>query len=239
MTLSIILIRPQMGENIGAAARVMANFGLRDLRVVAPRDGWPSEAAEAMAAGSPVLEQARVYETTEAALADLHTVYATAAFSRAPARPITTPRPAVAELVAQAEAGQGVGVIFGPERAGLANADMDLCAKVISIPVDPEFNSLNLAQAVAVMGYEWQMHQSQAPVDMRQMPEPAALSDLHGLFGHLEGELDAARFFFPPEKREGMVRNLRAMLARAQLSAQEVRTLRGMIRALVDGPRTG
>ncbi len=238
-SLSIILVRPQMGENIGAVARAMANFGLQDLRLVTPRDGWPNPLAYPLAAGADaLLDNALIYPDVAAAVADLHHVYATASFTRDLPRPVTTPRPAIADLYTAAQAGQGVGILFGPERAGLSNVDMDPCAKLISIPVNPDFNSLNLAQSVAVLAYEWRMAVNDQVVGAHAMAEPATQMELQGLFDHLEGALDQVNFFFPTHKRTGMVRKLRALLTRATPSEAEVRTLRGAIRALVQGPRS-
>ena len=234
LPLSIILVRPQMGENIGATARVMANFGLKDLRIVAPRDGWPNPIAYRVSAGADaVLDRARICTDIASAVADLHTVYATASFTRDMPRAVITPRPAISELMAAAQAGQGVGIMFGCERAGLSNEDMDCCAKLISIPVEPTFNSLNLAQAVAVVAYEWRMAVDDRVLTAHGVADAAPLSDLYGLFDHFEGALDRVGFFFPADKRPSMVRRLRALLTRAQMSEAEVRTLRGAVRALI------
>jgi len=233
---AIILVGPQMGENIGAVARAMANFGLDDLRLVAPRDGWPNPAALAMAAGADaVLEAARVYRATDDAIGDLHHIYATTARGRDMLKPVVPPAQAAGDMRAAAAAGRQVGVLFGPERSGLNNDDVCLAGTVISIPVNPAFASLNLAQAVLLVAYEWFTGQARAaPPDFGP---PASAGELVGLFEHLEGALAAAGFFYPPEKRPAMVRNLRNMWQRAGLLEQDVRTLRGVIRALAGQKR--
>jgi tRNA/rRNA methyltransferase len=233
---AIILVGPQMGENIGAVARAMANFGLDDLRLVAPRDGWPNPAAVAMASGADaVLEAARVYRATDDAIGDLHHVYATTARGRDMLKPVQTPAQAAGEMRAAVAAGRQVGVLFGPERSGLNNDDVCLAGTVISIPVNPAFASLNLAQAVLLVAYEWFAGQARAALP--DFGPPASAGELVGLFEHLEGALEDAGFFYPPEKRPAMVRNLRNMWQRAGLLEQDVRTLRGVIRALAGQKR--
>jgi tRNA/rRNA methyltransferase len=233
----VILNEPQLAENIGACARVMANFGLADLRLVRPRDGWPQDRAWASASGADwPLDDARVFDRLEDAIADLQLVFATTARPREINLPIHTPREAAAQLRAESAAGLATGLLFGGERAGLGSDDVALCQAVITVPIDPRFRSLNLAQAVALNAYEWRMTIADGPpeafADDRMPADQAALD---GLYGQLEGELDAAGFFHPPEKTPSMVRNLRAIFARARLSDQEVRTLRGVITALSRG----
>ncbi len=234
---AIILHAPQLAENIGAVARAMANFGLADLRLVRPRDGWPQERAFVAASGAAwPLDNARVFETLAEAIADLHIVLATTARPREAPTPVLTPRQGAALLAESAAQGLAGGLLFGGERAGLESADIALCRAIVTAPVDPAFRSLNLAQAVVINAYEWALTQSQGP------PAPfgpgAAVANgaaLLGLYEHLEGELEAAGFFHPPEKRPSMVRNLRALFARAGPSDQEVRTLRGVVTALSHG----
>lgn len=234
---AIILDRPQLAQNIGAVARAMANFGLSDLRLVAPRDGWPQERAWASASGAEwPLNAARVYDTVADAIADLALVQATTARPRELQLPVLTAREAVER--AHGEAGQGLrtGLLFGAERAGLETADIALCQTVVTLPVDPRFRSLNLAQAVIILAYEWRMGlDARAPAAFRPGPEPAEAASLIGLYGHLEAELENAGFFHPPEKKPSMVQNLRAALGRARFSEQEVRTFRGVITALSRG----
>jgi tRNA/rRNA methyltransferase len=232
----VILSAPQLAENIGAVARAMANFGLGDLRLVRPRDGWPQARAWPSAAGAEdVLDGARVFETLEGALADLSYVLAATARPRETVLPVFTPRDGAAELAARCAAGP-CGLLFGAERAGLETGEVALCQGIVTIPVDPGHRSLNLAQAVVINAYEWRLAIDDRPPANFAGLEPAATGeDLLGLHEHLERELDAGGFFHPPEKRESMVRNLRAALGRAGFTAQEVRTLRGVITALARG----
>lgn len=233
----IILDKPQMAANIGAVARAMANFGLADLRLVNPRDGWPQERAWATASGAEwPLNAARVYDSVEAAIADLHLVYATTARPRELQLPVLTPRVAMSEMLAEAGQGRRVGLLFGGERAGLETADIALCQAVVTLPIDPRFRSLNLAQAVIILAYEWRMTQETgAPAIFRDAPPPAEASAMLGLYEHFERELETAGFFHPPEKKPSMVQNLRAALGRARMSDQEVRTFRGVVTALSRG----
>lgn len=231
----VVLNEPQLAENIGAVARVMANFGLSDLRLVRPRDGWPQERAWASASGAEwPLNDARVFSRIEDAVADLHLLYATTARPRETQLPILSPREAAAALIAASDL--PAGLLFGGERAGLETADIALCQAIVTIPIDPRFRSLNLAQAVAINAYEWWTATGAgAPPAFREGAPPADQATLIGLYGHLEDELEAAGFFHPPAKKPSMVRNLRVMLARSSLSDQEVRTLRGVVTALSKG----
>jgi tRNA/rRNA methyltransferase len=234
---SVILDRPQLAENIGAVARVMANFGLADLRLVAPRDGWPQERAWASASGADwPLDNARVFATIAEATADLQRVYATTARPREARLPVITPREAAAELHGAAAGGLATGLLFGAERAGLETVDIAFCQAIVTIPIDPRFRSLNLAQAVAINGYEWRATlDAGAPPAFTDTAEPADQAEVAGFYTHLETELEAAGFFFPPEKTPSMVRNLRSIFSRARLSTQEARTLRGVVTALTKG----
>lgn len=248
---AVILVAPQLGENVGAAARAMANFGLSDLRIVNPRDGWPNEAAAANAAtGVHVIEQARLYASTAEAVADLNYVCATTARRRDMIKPVLAPRSAASEMSGRIAAGQGCGILFGHEKSGLSNDDIALADAIVTAPVDPAYASLNLAQAVLLFGYEWIMQREDhslgraTPVDGPaveglQMPDtrPADRGELVAFFEHLESELDACGFLWPPEKRPAMVRNLRNMFNRMGASEQEVRTLRGIVASLVRGRR--
>ena len=233
----IILNEPQLAENIGATARVMANFGLSDLRLVRPRDGWPQDRAWAMASGADwPLNDAKVFERLEDAVADLRLLYAATARPRETQLPVLTPREAAGELHAASVQGWGVGLLFGGERAGLETADIALSQGIVTIPIDPRFRSLNLAQAVAINAYEWRLTVADAaPPAFREGPAPADQAMMLGVYEHIEGELDAAGFFHPPAKRPSMVRNLRVMLSRARFSEQEARTFRGVITALSKG----
>jgi tRNA/rRNA methyltransferase len=233
---AIILVRPQLSENIGTTARAMLNCGLTGLRLVAPRDGWLSDKAIAAASGAEALLQAaQVYASTEAAILDLERVYATTGRNRFMVKPVMTPRQAAATLRAEITAGLASGVLFGPERTGLENDDVALADTVITVPLNPDYCSLNLAQSVLLIGYEWfQAGTPAAPAAMTKGAlAPASKSELLGFFRHLESELDACGFFRVAEKRPGMVRNLRNLFERADLTPQEVRTLHGVVHELV------
>ena len=237
---SIILSEPQLGENIGACARAMANFGLGDLRIVKPRDGWPNPKAGAMAAQAlPLIEAARVYSTVEAALTGLRLVFAATARDRSMAKPVLTPAEAAVRLRQAAANGIASAVLFGNERAGLTNDEVALADCVITIPTAPDFSSLNLGQSVLLIGYEWFKSADPSPGERINHggAQPAPREELIRLFRHLEEELEKGGFLFPPGNRPGMVRNLRNILHRAQLTDQEVRTLRGVIVALTRGKR--
>ena len=232
---SVILVRPQLGQNVGMAARAMANFGLRDLRIVAPREGWPNEWAIKAASGADwVLEEARLFETVADAAADIHFLVAATARIREMLKPVVTPEAAASEMRAKTVQGLRCGIMFGPERSGLENDDVTLAQASLRIPVDPRFTSINLAQAVLLIGYEWFKAADATPPGILDPGHtwPANNAELVGLFEHLERELDAAGFLFPPEKRPAMVRNLRNIFMRAGLMEQEVRALRGVVTSL-------
>ncbi len=232
----IILVEPQLGENIGMAARAMLNCGLTELRLVSPRDGWPSEDAAAASAGADkVIDEARVFDTTADAVADLQLVFAATARARDMTNRILGPGQAAAEIHAFMDKDGKAGVLFGREAKGLRNDDVVLADAIIMIPVNPAFGSLNLAQAVFAVGHEWLKAGAEPPPGKLAMPKdtrPADKADLLGLFEHLEDELDKSGFFHVAEKRVVMARNLRNMLQRAGLTEQEVRTLRGVITSL-------
>ena len=235
---AFVLVRPQMGENIGAAARAMWNFGLRGMRLVAPRDGWPNPAAVAMASGAGgLLDEARLFETTAEAVADCGTIYATTARPREMTKRVLTPEAAMAEARQVMAGGGRVAVLFGPERAGLANDDVVLAEAIVSVPVNPAFGSLNLAQCVLLTAYEWRRTGTEGGTVPAEMPERAASGDVGRLLDHLTGELDAAGFFFPEHKRAAMLANLHNLFRRAPLTDQDVRTLWGVVRALAGGPK--
>jgi tRNA/rRNA methyltransferase len=234
----VILNEPQLAENIGAVARVMANFGLSDLRLVRPRDGWPQERAWASASGANwPLDGAKVFERLEDAIADLRLLYATTARPRETRLPVLTPREAAAELNKAVSGGVPTGLLFGGERAGLETLDIALCHAIVTIPIDPKFRSLNLAQAVAINAYEWRMtvlDRPSAAFAHNEAP-PADQAMMTGLYEHLETELEISGFFHPPEKKPAMIRNLRVALGRARFTDQEARTFRGVITALSKG----
>ncbi|KQT53252.1 RNA methyltransferase [Aureimonas sp. Leaf454] len=231
---AIILCEPQLGENIGMVARAMANFGLSDLRLVNPRDGWPSDRARAAASRADhVIDAARLYGTTAEAVADLTYVLATTARPRDSLKPVRGPEEAGAELRARLTAGQGAGILFGRERFGLNNDEIGLADEIVTFPVNPAFASLNIAQAVLLMSYEW-MKSGGTGGPRFSAPEvaPADKEDLQHFLDHLEGMLDAAGYFHPPEKRPAMSQKVRTILTKTALSEGEVRTLRGMLRHL-------
>ncbi|MCQ0989709.1 RNA methyltransferase [Jiella sp. LLJ827] len=232
---AIILVEPQLGENIGMVARAMANFGLADLRLVNPRDGWPSEKARAAASRADhVIDAVRLFDTVEEAISELQFVYATTARPRDSFKPVRGPETAAAELRRRAAEGQGTGILFGRERWGLNNHEVGLADEIVTFPVDPNFASLNIAQAVLLMSYAWQAagkNGDLAPRFSATEPPPASKEDLFRLFQHLESSLDRAGYFFPEAKREVLTQNLRTMLTKANFSEPEVRTLRGVIKA--------
>lgn len=235
---AIILVQPQLGENIGAAARAMLNFQLSDLRLVSPRDGWPNEKARSSSSGADVvIDSATVSTTTLDAIADLNVVYAMTARPRDLRKDVLTPSAAAAEIRSSMDEGQRCGVLFGPERAGLDNDDLSLARSVITIPANPAFSSLNLAQSVLLFSYVYFATADQTlPVQHNDgATGPATAADLNGLFAHLEDELTKSGFLYPPEKAPTMVRNIRALLQRARLTEQEVRTLRGVVASLTRG----
>ncbi len=235
----VVLVHAQLGENIGMAARAMLNFALTELRLVKPRDGWPSESALKASSGADlVIEGARVFETVEEAIADLHYVVAATARERDQLKTVMTGDRAAREIRAQAAMGRKTGILFGAERSGLSNDHIALADAILMAPVNPTFASLNLSQAVLLAGYEWFKAADDRP-ETRQGDgsyidaTKASKDSLQGLFEHMEAELDAAGFFRPPEKRPSMVRNLRDMWNRADLMEQDVKTMRGVIKALV------
>ncbi len=230
-----ILVRPQMGENIGAAARAMLNFGLERMRIVDPRDGWPNPKAVAMASGAGrVLDQAGVFGNVADAMADCDFVFATTARGRELTKPVYTPEAAMDHARALTAAGKKVGVLFGPERAGLENEDVVLANAIVTVPVNPDFASLNLGQCVLLMGYEWrrQTELSEPVVQEMARTEFASALEVEKLGDHFEERLEAAGFFFPEPKVPGMKASLRNMWSRLGLTRAEVQTFHGMLRQI-------
>ncbi|TXL69652.1 RNA methyltransferase [Vineibacter terrae] len=238
---AVVLVRPQLGENIGMAARAMLNCGLGELRLVAPRDGWPNPAAQRASSGADsVLESARVFESVADAVGDMTRVIATTARARELTQRVVNPRRAAEELRQWIAAGERGAVLFGPERTGLQNDDLVHADTVLSIPLNPHFSSLNMAQAVLLVAYEWS--QAGAVPDetlVTNTARPATKAELTNLFLHLERELDESGFLRVPEKRPDMVRNIRAMLQRARPTEQEVNTFHGIIAYLATKRRRG
>lgn len=227
-----VLVRPQMAENIGAAARGMLNFGLTRMRLVAPRDGWPNPKAVAMASGAGrLLDDAGLFATVAEAVADCHVVYATTARPRDLTKTVLTPEEAMAEARGHAAAGRRVGVLFGPERAGLENEDLIHATTIVTVPVNPAFPSLNLAQCALLTAYEWRRHGDHpspaAGLDLAERHEVERLAD------HWEERLHAAGFFFPETKAAGMKSNLRNLWSRMPLTRADVQTLHGALRQIV------
>jgi tRNA/rRNA methyltransferase len=252
-TPTLILVRPQLADNIGMVARAMANFGLEHLRLAAPRDGWPNEKARGAAAGANyIVDAARTFGDLEAALGDLQWVCATTARQRDLVKPIMTPVDAIAEMRGRIAAGQSCGIVFGPERNGLETEEVAYADAVVMVPVNPNFASLNLAQAALLMGYEWMKASERgtlgrvtdyerelAPGLRTRGSPPASKQELFGFFEHIERELDGLGFFSTPEKRPSMVHNMRTMFTRMGATQQEIRTLRGIVKALVGRRRPG
>jgi tRNA/rRNA methyltransferase len=237
-TPSVILSQPQLGENIGAAARAMKNFGLSDLRLVEPRDGWPNPRADAMAAGAvDIVQSARLFATLKEALSDLNLVYATTARERGITKEVLTPEEAARRLRRASARGEKAGILFGNERAGLDNDEISLADAVITIPT-AEFSSLNLGQAVLLTGYEWFRQADTTPparIEHGPLHRKPTREEMFQLFDHVERELTASGFLYPPDKQPPMIRAIRATIHRARLTYQEVQTLRGMIVALTRG----
>jgi tRNA/rRNA methyltransferase len=234
----IVLVRPQLGENIGKAARAMLNFGLVEMRLVAPRDGWPNPSAGPAASGADiVLEQAAVFDSAADAVADCAHVYATTVRKRGVTKPVVTPEAAARAI--HAEEGRSA-ILFGPERSGLETDDVALARTILTVPINPEFGSLNLAQAVILVAYEWSKHvpdggagsvalESPPSVDL---DPPAPQDELEGMIGQLDAMLEDSGYFFPPNRVPATRRTLRTLLTKPGWTSQELRTLRGVLSAL-------
>ena len=226
----IVLVRPQLGENIGKAARAMLNFGLTEMRLVAPRDGWPNPSAGPAASGADiVLEQARVFDTTAEALADCAHVYATTVRKRGMMKPVQTPEQAAADIVKQE--GRSA-IMFGREAAGLESSDVSLARTIVTAPINPQFGSLNLAQAVILVAYELSKHADLAMPTEEEVLPPAPQEELDGLVGHFESLLEPRGYFFPEGRERATRQNLRSLLTRPAWNHFEVRTLRGILSTL-------
>jgi tRNA/rRNA methyltransferase len=226
----IVLVRPQLGENIGKAARAMLNFGLTELRLVAPRDGWPNPSAGPAASGADeVLARAQVYDSTAEAVADCAHVYATTVRKRGVTKPVLTPEAAAREIAGQ----QGrQAILFGAERSGLETDDVALARTIVTVPINPEFSSLNLAQAVILVAYEWSKHRQLAQPTLEEQLPPAPQEQLEGLIAHLEALLEPKDYFRPPARAEATRRTLSGVLTKPGWNHLEVRTLRGVLSAL-------
>jgi len=228
-----ILVRPQMGENIGAAARAMWNFGLDRMRIVGPRDGWPNPKAVAMASGAGrLLDDAWITATTAEAVADLNWVAATTARPRELETPVLSPDQAVREALARLSGGEKVGFLFGPERSGLENDDIARANAIVSVPVNPEFASLNLAQCVLLMAYEWRLASAAPPAPPAPKSRAATQAEIERFHGELLRRLEQRGFFWPEHKRASMQANLRNLISRLPLSDADLRMLYGVLRSL-------
>ncbi len=237
---AIILVEPQLGENIGMSARAMANFGLSELRLVNPRENWLNQKTEATAAGAvSILQNAQIFPTVEAAIADLNFLYATTARERGQGKEVVGPDHAGLDLKARIAQGQKVGVLFGRERTGLENPEITLADAIVTFPVNPAYASLNLSQAVLLMSYSFMTAGGAAtlPFERKTRWPPAERGTVLSFFDYLESQLEERGFFRPPQKRELMSRNLRNIFHRIEMSEQDLRTLRGMFVRLVEGPR--
>jgi tRNA/rRNA methyltransferase len=227
----IVLVRPQLGQNIGKAARAMLNFGLTEMRLVAPRDGWPNPDAGPSASGADiVLEQARVFDTVADAVADCSNIYASTVRRRDLVMPVLTPEQMANEI------GAGAGptaILFGPERSGLETEDVALSTAIVTVPINPEFGSLNLAQAVILLAYEWSKSVALAQPPAKELEPPAPHAELEGLICQLDEELNAKGYFFPPERAQATRNTIRTILTKPRWASPEVKAMRGIIRALV------
>ncbi len=235
---TVILVEPQLGDNVGATARAMANFGLSELRLIKPRDGWPNPRAWVAASGADrVLDQARLFDTVEAAIADCSFVLATTARAHDQAKPVISPEQAARIAAPRIAAGETVGMLFGRERYGLENHEVALADRIVTLPVNPAFASLNLAQAVLVVAYEWFKHISGGvlPFAMPRKSDPAPREQLLAFFRDIERELERVEFFRPPEKRATMTINLRNIFHRMEPTRQDIQTLHGVIMAIAEG----
>ena len=234
----VVLVEPQMGENIGAAARAMANFGMSRLRLVKPLQGWPNEKARVMAAGADrVIEAATVYDTLSDAIGDSSFVLAATARNHDQAKPVIGADAAAAEMAPRVAAGETVAIVFGRERNGLENHEVGLADRIVTLPVNPAFASLNLAQAVVIIGYEWfkRAGSGELPFAMPERSPPVSRQQLAAFFSDLERELEKVEFFRPEEKRGIMIVNLRNIFQRIAPTQQDIRTLHGVVTAIAQG----
>ena len=231
----VVLVRPQLGENIGKAARAMLNFGLTELRLVEPRDGWPNPSAGPAAAGADiVLERAQVYATTAEAVADCAHVYATTVRKRGVTKPVFTPEEAAREMAGNV--GRSA-FLFGPERSGLETDDVALARAILTVPINPDFGSLNLAQAVILCAYEWSKHETLVQPTQEDLLPPAPQDELEGLIDHLDRMLEPKGYFLPESRAEATRRTLRGVLTKPGWNHLEVRTLRGVLSSLQREPK--
>jgi tRNA/rRNA methyltransferase len=228
----IVLVRPQLGQNIGKAARAMLNFGLTEMRLVSPRDGWPNPEAGPAASGADiVLDNARLFETTAEAIADCSQVYASTVRRRDLVIPVIGPEEMAGEI--RSATGRSA-ILFGPERSGLATEDVALAGRIVTVPINPDFGSLNLAQAVILLAYEWSRRAGLAQPTAKEMEPPAPMFELEGLIGQLDDALEKVGYFFPPNRAQATKTTLRTILSKPQWSSREIQALRGVIRKLAN-----
>ena len=229
----IVLVRPQLGQNIGKAARAMLNFGLTELRLVTPRDGWPNPDAGPSASGADiVLEQAKVFDTAQEAIADCSAVYASTVRRRDLVMPVIGPEEMAGRIAGSAERSA---ILFGPERSGLETEEVALASAIVTVPINPEFGSLNLAQAVILLAYEWSRHGQLAQPPAKALEPVAPHGELEGLIGQLDQALVAKGYFHPPSRTQATRNTIRTIFTKAGWSSREVKAIRGIIRALL-GP---
>jgi tRNA/rRNA methyltransferase len=230
----IVLVRPQLGQNIGKAARAMLNFGLTEMRLVAPRDGWPNpEAGPAASGADVVLEQAQVFSSVEEAIADCTLVFASTVRRRDLVMPVVDPE----EMAHAVAASQRSAILFGPERSGLETDDVALANAIVTVPINPDFGSLNLAQAVILLAYEWSKRDELTRPTVKEVEPPAPHNELEGLIGQLNDELETKGYFYPPSRTAATKNTLRTIFTKTGWSSREVKAIRGVIRALVSPAR--
>jgi tRNA/rRNA methyltransferase len=231
----IVLVRPQLGQNIGKAARAMLNFGLTEMRLVAPRDGWPNPDAGPAASGADVvLEGAKLFETVSDAIADCSLVFASTVRRRDLVMPVVGPMEMAEQIVSSPERSA---ILFGPERSGLETDEVALANAIVTVPINPEFASLNLAQAVILLAYEWSKRSALAQPPAKELESPAPHCELDGLIQHLDDELVAKGYFHPPSRTQATRNTIRTIFTKTGWSSREVKAVRGIIRALVNPPR--
>ena len=231
----IVLVRPQLGQNIGKAARAMLNFGLTEMRLVSPRDGWPNPDAGPAASGADiVLEQARLFDSVADAIADCSLVFASTVRRRDLVMPVAGPQQMAEQIAATTSRSA---ILFGPERSGLETEDVALANAIVTVPINPEFGSLNLAQAVILLAYEWSRQSALAQPTVKALEPPAPHGELEGLIAQVDQELEAKGYFHPPSRAEATRNTLRTIFTKTGWSSREVKAIRGVVRALVNPPR--
>ena len=231
----VVLVRPQLGQNIGKAARAMLNFGLTEMRLVAPRDGWPNPDAGPSASGADaVLEQAQLFDSVAAAIADCNQIFASTVRRRDLVMPVLDPEQMADRIAASS---RRTAILFGPERSGLETEEVALANAIVTVPINPKFGSLNLAQAVILLAYEWSRRSDLAQPPAKPLEEPAPQGELEGMITQLDAELEAKGYFHPPSRTQATRNTIRTIFTKTGWSSREVKAVRGIIRALVNPPR--